>query len=151
MPDPVAARLRLAPEALTRRFSPEQFAFTNTDDLEPFRGVLGQERAVEALQFGVAMPRPGYNVYVMGEPGTGRFSFVKRYLKAEGKRQHTPADWVYVNHFEDSREPRALELPSGSAGEFINDMSGLIDNLLATFPAVFEHPSYQQKKGAIDR
>ncbi|BDM20912.1 Lon protease family protein [Pseudomonas sp. NPDC089428] len=151
MPDPVAARLRLAPEALTRRFSPEQFAFTNTDDLEPFRGVLGQERAVEALQFGVAMPRPGYNVYVMGEPGTGRFSFVKRYLKAEGKRQQTPADWLYVNHFDDTREPRALELPSGSAAEFISDMSGLIDNLLATFPAVFEHPSYQQKKGAIDR
>jgi len=151
MPDPVAARLRLAPEALTRRFSPEQFAFTNTDDLEPFRGVLGQERAVEALQFGVAMPRPGYNVYVMGEPGTGRFSFVKRYLKAEGKRQQTPADWVYVNHFDDTREPRALELPSGSAAAFIADMGGLIDNLLATFPAVFEHPSYQQKKGAIDR
>ncbi|WDY57334.1 Lon protease family protein [Pseudomonas sp. PSKL.D1] len=151
MPDPVAARLRLAPEALTRRFSPEQFAFTNTDDLEPFRGVLGQERAVEALQFGVAMPRPGYNVYVMGEPGTGRFSFVKRYLKAEGKRQQTPADWVYVNHFDDTREPRALELPSGSAAAFIADMGVLIDNLLATFPAVFEHPSYQQKKGAIDR
>ncbi|MEN5303979.1 MULTISPECIES: Lon protease family protein [unclassified Pseudomonas] len=151
MPDPVAARLRLAPEALTRRFSPEQFAFTHTDDLEPFRGVLGQERAVEALQFGVAMPRPGYNVYVMGEPGTGRFSFVKRYLKAEGKRQQTPADWLYVNHFDDTREPRALELPSGSAAEFISDMNGLIDNLLATFPAVFEHPSYQQKKGAIDR
>ncbi|MBA6115667.1 AAA family ATPase [Pseudomonas putida] len=151
MPDPVAARLRLAPEALTRRFSPEQFAFTHTDDLEPFRGVLGQERAVEALQFGVAMPRPGYNVYVMGEPGTGRFSFVKRYLKAEGKRQQTPADWVYVNHFDDTREPRALELPSGSAAEFIADMGGLIDNLLSTFPAVFEHPSYQQKKGAIDR
>jgi len=151
MPDPVAARLRLAPEALTRRFSPEQFAFTNTDDLEPFRGVLGQERAVEALQFGVAMPRPGYNVFVMGEPGTGRFSFVKRYLRAEGKRQKTPADWVYVNNFEDMREPRALELPSGTAGEFIGDMNGLIDNLLATFPAVFEHPSYQQKKSAIDR
>ncbi|MBC3468708.1 ATP-binding protein [Pseudomonas sp. RW10S2] len=151
MPDPVAARLRLAPEALTRRFSPEQFAFTNTDDLEPFRGVLGQERAVEALQFGVAMPRPGYNVYVMGEPGTGRFSFAKRYLKAEGKRQQTPADRVYVNNFEDTREPRALELPAGTAGEFIADMNGLIGNLLATFPAVFEHPSYQQKKGAIDR
>ncbi|MFT0866727.1 Lon protease family protein [Pseudomonas sp. CAM1A] len=151
MPDPVASRLRLAPEALTRRFSAEQFAFSNTDDLEPFRGVLGQERAVEALQFGVAMPRPGYNVYVMGEPGTGRFSFVKRYLKAEGKRQLTPADWLYVNNFEDSREPRALELPAGSAQAFLSDMNGLIDNLLATFPAVFEHPSYQQKKSAIDR
>ena len=151
MPDPAASRLRLAPEALTRRFSAEQFAFATTDDLEPFRGVLGQERAVEALQFGVAMPRPGYNVYVMGEPGTGRFSFVKRYLKAEGKRQQTPTDWVYVNNFDEMREPRALELPAGSASAFIADMNGLIDNLLSTFPAVFEHPSYQQKKGAIDR
>ncbi|WP_462401363.1 Lon protease family protein [Pseudomonas sp. Marseille-QA0332] len=151
MSDPVAASLRLAPEALTRRFSAEQFAFSSTDDLEPFRGVLGQERAVEALQFGVAMPRPGYNVYVMGEPGTGRFSFVKRYLNAEGKRQRTPANWVYVNHFDELREPRALELPAGSASEFIADINALIGNLVATFPAVFEHPSYQQKKGAIDR
>nr|BFE94024.1 hypothetical protein GCM10020185_45600 [Pseudomonas brassicacearum subsp. brassicacearum] len=95
--------------------------------------MLGQERAVEALQFGVAMPRPGYNVFVMGEPGTGRFSFVKRYLKAEGKRLQTPADWVYVNNFDEPREPRALELPSGTAGAFIADINGLIDNLLATF------------------
>ena len=151
MPDSVAAHLRLAPEALTRPFSPEQFNFTNTEDLEPFRGVLGQERAVEALQFGVAMPRPGYNVFVMGEPGTGRFSFVKRYLKAEAKRLETPADRVYVNHFDEPREPRALELPAGTASEFLADINGLIDNLLATFPAVFEHPSFQQKKNAIDR
>ena len=115
MPDSVAAHLRLAPEALTRPFSPEQFNFSNTGDLEPFRGVLGQERAVEALQFGVAMPRPGYNVFAMGEPGTGRFSFVKRYLKAEAKRLETPADRFYINHFDEPREPRALELPSGHA------------------------------------
>lgn len=151
MPKPSLAALRLSPEALTRPFSPEQFNFTNTEDLEPFRGVLGQERAVEALQFGVAMPRPGYNVFVMGEPGTGRFSFVKRYLKAEAKRLETPADRVYVNHFDEPREPRALELPSGTASEFMADINGLIDNLLATFPAVFEHPSFQQKKNAIDR
>jgi predicted ATP-dependent protease len=151
MPDSVAAHLRLAPEALTRPFSSEQFNFSSTEDLEPFRGVLGQERAVEALQFGVAMPRPGYNVFVMGEPGTGRFSFVKRYLKAEAKRLETPADRVYVNHFDEPREPRALELPAGTAGEFTCDINQLIDNLLATFPAVFEHPSFQQKKNAIDR
>ncbi|MCO8163958.1 AAA family ATPase [Pseudomonas sp. LJDD11] len=151
MPDSVAASLRLAPQALTRPFSAEQFAFKTTNDLEPFRGVLGQERAVEALQFGVAMPRPGYNVYVMGEPGTGRFSFVKRYLKAEAKRLQTPSDWVYVNNFDEPREPRAVELAAGSAQAFIADIAGLIDNLLATFPAVFEHPTYQQKKSAIDR
>jgi len=151
MPDTVAAGLRLAPDALTRPFEPSQFNFNDTSELEPFLGVLGQERAVEALQFGVAMPRPGYNVYVMGEPGTGRFSFVRRYLKAEGKRLDTPSDWVYVNNFDEPREPRVLELPHGGAAAFIADINQLIDNLLATFPAVFEHPSFQQKKSAIDR
>ncbi|WP_032621907.1 Lon-like protease helical domain-containing protein, partial [Pseudomonas avellanae] len=114
MPDSVAANLRLAPHALTRPFSAEQFSFATTHELEPFRGVLGQERALEALQFGVAMPRPGYNVFVMGEPGTGRFSFVKRYLKAEGKRMQAPSDWVYVNNFDEPREPKALELAPGA-------------------------------------
>src|SRR5690606_64399 len=132
MPDSIAASLRLGPDALTRPFSPEQFVFASTDELEPFRGVLGQERAVEALQFGVAMPRPGYNVFVMGEPGTGRFSYVRRYLKTEAKRLQTPSDWVYVNNFDEQREPRVLELPPGSATEFVEDISQLIDNLLAT-------------------
>ncbi|KAF1053147.1 MAG: Lon protease [Stenotrophomonas maltophilia] len=151
MPQTVATGLRLAPDELTRPFSPEQFPFSTTDELDPFLGVLGQERAVEALQFGVAMPRPGYNVFVMGEPGTGRFSFVQRYLKAEGKRLPTPADWVYVNHFDEAREPRAIELPPGSAAEFGEDIEQLIDNLMSTFPSVFENPAYQQKKSAIDR
>ena len=145
------AALKLQPEELTRPYSPDQFNFASTDELEPFRGVLGQERAVEALQFGVAMPRPGYNVYVMGEPGTGRFSFVKRYLQAEAKRLATPADWVYVNHFDDPREPRALQLPPGEGAQLIADINQLIDNLLSTFPAAFEHPTFQQKKNAIDR
>ncbi|QLF94049.1 AAA family ATPase [Pseudomonas sp. ABC1] len=151
MSDPLAASLRLAPDALTRPFQSDQFAFVTTDELEPFFGVLGQERAVEALQFGVAMPRPGYNVFVMGESGTGRFSFTRRYLRAEAKRLETPSDWVYVNNFDEQREPRALELPQGSASALIEDMGQLIGNLLSTFPAVFEHPSYQQKKSAIDR
>ncbi|MGL4317393.1 MAG: Lon protease family protein [Pseudomonas sp.] len=151
MPESFAASLRLSPDALTRPCAPDQFNFTTTDDLEPFRGVLGQERAVEALQFGVAMPRPGYNVYVMGEPGTGRFSFVQRYLKAEAKRLATPVDRVYVNNFDEPREPRALELTPGTASEFSSDIGYLVDNLLSTFPAVFETPTYQQKKSAIDR
>ncbi|MBV2134891.1 AAA family ATPase [Pseudomonas sp. MAP12] len=150
MPDFLPS-LRLLPEQLSSQFSAEQLTFTSTDELEPFRGVLGQERAVAALQFGVAMPRPGYNVFVMGESGTGRFSFVRRYLKAEAKRQATPCDWVYVNNFDEPREPRALQLPSGRAQALMADIDQLIDNLLATFPAAFETPSYQQKKSAIER
>lgn len=145
------AALRLNPEQLTAPIDLDNLGFATTDDLEPFRGILGQERAVEALQFGVAMSRPGYNVFVMGEPGTGRFSYVKRYLQAEAKRQITPQDCVYVNNFDEPREPWVISLTPGSAGQLIETIEKLIDNLLATFPAAFEHPAYQQRKNAIDR
>lgn len=146
-----AAAMRLTPEQLTVPINLESLGFVTTDELEPFRGILGQDRAVEAMQFGVAMHRPGYNVFVMGEPGTGRFSYVMRYLKAEAKRQITPQDYVYVNNFDEPREPRVLSLSPGTAGALLTDIEKLIDNLLATFPAVFEHPAFQQKKSAIDR
>lgn len=146
-----ATALRLTPEQLTVPIDLESLGFVTTDELEPFRGILGQDRAVEAMQFGVAMHRPGYNVFVMGEPGTGRFSYVMRYLRTEAKRQITPQDCVYVNNFDEPREPRVLSLTPGSAGALLADVEKLIDNLLATFPAVFEHPAFQQKKSAIDR
>ncbi|MFO7703857.1 MAG: AAA family ATPase [Halopseudomonas sp.] len=146
-----AAALRLTPEQLTAPIDLDSLGFVTTDELEPFRGILGQDRAVEAMQFGVAMHRPGYNVFVMGDPGTGRFSYVMRYLKAEAKRQITPQDCVYVNNFDEPREPCVLSLSPGTVSALLADLDKLIDNLLATFPAVFEHPAFQQKKSAIDR
>ncbi|MEJ6656741.1 MAG: ATP-binding protein, partial [Pseudomonas sp.] len=143
--------IRLSPEQLTVPIDLESLGFSSTDDLEPFKGILGQDRAVEAMQFGVAMRRSGYNMFVMGEPGTGRFSYAMRYLRAEAKRMATPQDCVYVNNFDETREPKALHMAPGTATQLIEDIHQLIDNLLATFPAVFEHPAFQQKKSAIDR
>lgn len=143
--------LRLQPEQLTAPIDLESLGFTSTDDLEPFRGILGQDRAVEAMHFGVAMKRAGYNMFVMGEPGTGRFSYAMRYLKAEAKRMPTPQDCVYINNFDESREPRALHLAAGTASQLVDDIEQLVDNLLATFPAAFEHPAFQQRKNAIDQ
>lgn len=137
--------------SLTRLLPEDMFPFQRTDELEPFNGVLGQARAVEALEFGVAMPRSGYNVFVMGEPGSGRFSYVKRYLDGVARQAQSPSDWLYVNHFDEPREPHAIELPAGMGSEFCRDISALLDTILSAFPAVFETPSWQQKKGAIDR
>lgn len=136
--------------SLTQTINPDVLNFADTRELETFQGVLGQDRAVNAIQFGVAMQRPGYNIFVMGETGTGRSSYVRDYLKSEAKRQQTPAAWCYVNNFRNPREPRALELAPEEAGEFRDLISNLIDQLLATFPAALEHPTYQQKKSAID-
>lgn len=150
MPHTIVNAQRLLPEQLTRSFN-GYFDFKTTAELEPLNGVLGQERAVQALQFGISMQRPGYNVFVMGESGTGRFSYTKRYLEEQAKQRPTPSDWLYVNHFNEVREPHALQLPPGEGSRFCADISALIDNLLATFPAVFETPAWQQKKSAIDR
>ncbi|TDQ38432.1 Lon protease family protein [Thiopseudomonas denitrificans] len=151
MSDSMLQQLRLPAASLTRSLPEEMFPFGRTDELEPFSGVLGQTRAVEALEFGVAMPRSGYNVFVMGEPGSGRFSYVRRYLDEVARQAHTPSDWLYVNHFDEPREPHAIELPAGMGSEFCRDISGLLDTILSAFPAVFETPSWQQKKSAIDR
>ncbi|MFA5679199.1 MAG: ATP-binding protein [Pseudomonas sp.] len=143
--------LRLQPEQLTAPIDLASLGFSSTDDLEPFKGILGQDRAVEAMHFGVAMKRAGYNMFVMGEPGTGRFSYAVRYLKAEAKRMPTPQDCVYINNFDEPRAPRALHLAAGTAAQLVKDIDQLVDNLLATFPAAFEHPAFQQKKNAIDQ
>ena len=76
----------LAPNALAAKIEKGSLPFKTLSELEPLSGILGQERAVEAIQFGVAMHRPGYNIFVMGGAGTGRSSYVTSYLKSEAKR-----------------------------------------------------------------
>ncbi|WP_417553179.1 Lon protease family protein [Marinomonas fungiae] len=141
----------LAPSALAAKLESDKLPFKTLSQLEPLTGILGQERAVEAIQFGVAMHRPGYNIFVMGDSGTGRSSYVTSYLKSEAKRKSAPSEWVYVNNFKDYRAPKAIEFEPGQSKVFEADIRVLIDGLMATFPAAFENPNYQQQKSAIDR
>ena len=113
--------------------------------------ILGQARAQSALAFGIAMKAPGYNIFVMGNSGTGRLSMVSNYLSGFAEQQEPPLSYAYVENFDNPREPVVVELPSGEGQTFAKDMEKLIDNILATFPSAFESPSYQQKKAAIER
>jgi len=113
--------------------------------------ILGQERAQSALDFGIAMQTPGYNIYVMGEPGTGRLSMITNLLTPTSQKQETPPAYAYVENFENTREPLAIQVPANQIHDFCKDINKLIDNLIAIFPAVFESPSYQQKKTALER
>ncbi|MBL4797454.1 MAG: AAA family ATPase [Oleispira sp.] len=140
----------LRADQVSTSIDPKQLAFKSSAELQPFNGVLGQERAENAIRFGVGMDRPGYNIFAMGENGTGRSSYIREYLKEQAAKQPAPSDWCYVNHFANPREPKVLELPPTKALEFKSILDELINNLLATFPAVFEHPSYQQQKSTID-
>ena len=137
--------------SLSAKVPDEHLSFSSLKELDALSGILGQERAIEAIQFGVAMRRPGYNVYAMGESGTGRSSYVSNYLKSEAKRQPAPKEWTYVNNFSDNRSAKALSFEPGEAKVFEQAIRHFIDGLMATFPAAFEHPNYQQQKSAIDR
>lgn len=113
--------------------------------------ILGQSRAQSALEFGIAMKTPGYNIFVMGEPGTGRLSMITSHLTPAAEKQETPPSYAYVDNFENPREPISIQLSAGQGQLFAKDIEKLIDNLLATFPTAFESPAYQQKKAVIER
>lgn len=112
---------------------------------------IGQDRARDALQFGLGIDASGYNLYVMGEPATGRYTLVHEYVEKHVSQLSTPDDWCYINNFEDEREPYALRLAPGEGKKLIKEMELLVDELLDTFPAVFDNPGYQRKKAAISR
>ncbi|MCW8914758.1 MAG: AAA family ATPase [Magnetovibrio sp.] len=124
--------------------------FKTTADIKPLEGIIGQDRAVEAIRFAIGMLHDGYNLFAFGPEGTGKSSTVRRYLEQEAGKQPTPDDWCYVNNFEDTHKPRALRLPSGKAVELRHDMERLVDELQATLPAAFESEDYNQRKQALE-
>ncbi|MCX7068019.1 MAG: ATP-binding protein [Methylococcales bacterium] len=113
--------------------------------------LLGQDRARSALAFGVAMPNPGYNIFVMGESGSGRVSLITNHLSEIAQTLPAPSSYAYVDNFDNPREPIAIELPAEQGQAFCKSIEKMCDDLLATFPAAFESPAYQQKKSALER
>jgi predicted ATP-dependent protease len=112
---------------------------------------IGQERAREALSFGLGIHSNGYNLYVMGEQATGRYTLVHDYIAEHVRNGQPPFDWSYINNFDDEREPIALRLPPGEVKQLSKDIEALIDEILDTFPAAYDHPSYQRKKANFKR
>ncbi len=112
---------------------------------------IGQQRAQTAIDFSLGMELPGYNLYVMGETALGRFTMVKDKLSSHSKNRKTPLEWLYVNNYDDHREPIAICLQPGEGKLFCDDIDSLIDEILDTFPAAFDNPGFQRKKKNIDR
>jgi predicted ATP-dependent protease len=138
--------LRLSPAKLRRTCDPKQFKFKTTADLAPFDGLIGQSRALEALDLGARIDKPGFNLFVLGERGTARHGTVRGLIDAYAKKLPPPADWIYVANIEQPDRPRALSLPQGRAAKFKTAMDEAIDELFALVPAVFESPEYQSRR-----
>lgn len=140
----------LEPDALYRRCDPSGFNFETTDELEDLSRVLGQKRAMEAVRFGIGMPRDGYGLYALGTPGSGRRALIDRFLHERAAGESCPPDWLYVNNFRDSRKPVALALPPGRGVELRDDMKQLIEDLQAALPAAFESEEYRARRKELE-
>jgi lon-related putative ATP-dependent protease len=140
----------LSARQLCQECKPSQFKFKTTDDLEDLTDVIGQERAVEAIQFGIGIQREGYNLFALGPSGTGKRTTIGQFLDQKAATEPTPSDWCYVNNFEQPHRPRAMQLPPGRGVVLREDMEELVDELRTAIPAVFESEDYRTRKQEIE-
>jgi len=103
----------LRPDQLCRVCDAGQFDFETTADLEDLDGAIGQERAIDAIRFGIGIRRPGYNLYALGPPGTGKTAVLRQFIDPQAAAEPVPDDICYVNNFAEAHKPNALRLPPG--------------------------------------
>jgi len=133
----------LSPEELHRDCDPSQFNFKSTAELEKLDLVIGQDRAVKAVSFGIDIKSDGYHIFALGPTGTGKTSIIKKFLQGKTRNEPIPDDWAYVNNFEDSDKPHALRMPPGKGCELVKDIDLLIQDLETEVPQAFETEEYE--------
>jgi len=138
----------LSPQDLRKECDPTLMRCESTEDLTPLEGIIGQERAVRALKFGLDIKERGFNIYVAGYAGTGRTTAVKDFLEELAKARPVPYDWCYVHNFVNPYEPKALKMPPGQAKVFQKEMSGLLGEVRRGLPKAFESEDYAAKREA---
>ncbi len=132
----------LPASALAPEIDPVQLGFTDTREVEPLVDTIGQERAVEALDFGLHMKTPGFNIYVSGAVGTGKASLVRRMVRRLALAAPAPPDWCYVNNFHDPSQPLRLSFPAGTGRDFQDALAAFIQGLRREIPTLFESKPY---------
>jgi len=139
----------LSASELANKCKCEDLGFQTTAELEPLDGIIGQERAVSAMEFGLAIKRPGYNIFVAGLTGTGRSSYAKSICKKIAATEKTPDDWCYVYNFKNPDRPKAINLPTGQGHIFAKDMRKLVKMLKQSIPKAFESEEYERQRREI--
>ncbi|MBI5612303.1 MAG: AAA family ATPase [Gammaproteobacteria bacterium] len=141
---------RLPPGALCLHIDAREFDFETTAQLEDLSQVIGQARAMDAIRFGIGIRHLGYNLFVLGPPGTGRHTIVHQVLEQRAKQEPDAPDWCYVSNFEQAHKPRVLRLPAGMGVTLRDDMQQLMDDLRSAIPAAFESDEYRARREEIE-
>lgn len=136
----------LTPEELKYKLDPQQLPFETTAEVPPLEGMIGQERAERAMEFGLRIKRPGYNIFMTGLTGTGKTSYAQTIVKKISAEEPVPDDWFYVYNFENPGEPMALRLPAGMGSVFCREMEELLEDIKQTIPKAFDGEDYERQK-----
>ncbi|MEW6002138.1 MAG: ATP-binding protein [Nitrospirota bacterium] len=146
----------VVPVERLRWICPEElFKFECTSDIEPLKEFIGQDRALDSINFGLAVERPGYNLFLTGLTGTGKAATIKACLersiaekKAKGIKYEL-YDWCYVYNFSDPDRPRILKLPQSLGKSFRDHMEGLLKTLKEEIPKAFSSEEYSKRKQEV--
>ena len=141
----------LTPEALFTPCDTGKFKFQTTEELPDLTELVGQERALEAIRFGVGIRRPGFNLFLLGPGGTGKFGAMREFLLKRAATEPTPDEWCYVNDFENPKVPRALRLPPSRGVLLRDDINRLLENMRSAIPLAFESDTYGARKRVIEQ
>jgi lon-related putative ATP-dependent protease len=141
----------LPAEKLRRVCDPGIFQFTDTSQVPASRDIIGQQRAIDAMEFGLQIKTDGYNIYMAGESGEGKTRYALDMARKYAKNRKTPDDWCYVYNFEDVNVPRAIHLPAGKGKVFKEDMENFIKILRQEISKAFEGEDYEEEREKILR
>ena len=142
-------KYELKPSDLRYLFDPQVFKFKNTSTVRPLDEVIGQTRAVQAIDFGLNMDSPGYNIFVTGIEGTGKSTIVQDIVGQHAKAMPPCCDWCMVNNFSDEFCPKSISVPTGQALKFKKQMGKFIEDLQSELPKAFSSESYQEKQSKL--
>jgi lon-related putative ATP-dependent protease len=142
-------RWKLTPAELDVQLDPAALGFRSTAELEALAEVVGQDRAMRALEFGLALRQRGYNVYVSGLSGTDKPKFVEQLLTTRARQAATPDDWVYVHNFEDPDSPLALRLSSGDGVRLRRALKELIERLGHDLPEMLKAKDFDTERDRL--
>jgi predicted ATP-dependent protease len=129
----------------------KQLDFTTTEELESLTQPLGQERALEAIEFAVDIEQQGFNLFVVGAPGLGKQELVQQILSKRAHDADSRWDWCYVNNFSNPQKPRVLRLSPGMGQKLHTDMESLVEDLLTSLPSSFQSDEYRSRRQEIER
>ncbi|MCB0117204.1 MAG: AAA family ATPase, partial [Caldilineaceae bacterium] len=140
----------LSPAQLYTHTDLDLLTFDTTDALTPLDEIVGQQRAAEAVEFGIGIRQPGFNIFAMGHTGSGRHELIEDFLARQATDDETPPDWCYVYNFEDRYRPLTIQLPPGQGAQFSRRVDAMIEEVRTVLPASFETDEYRIRLQAVE-